>query len=73
MPKALKSPAQKQAFCKKLESLRPKLPTQAALRVTTLRADIPVEHVYNVLRQPTRRFDDEILSLLEQLAYKQAA
>ena len=72
MPKALKTQAEKQAFELRLEAIRPDLPEQAGSELAsfcryTQREVFKQAHVWNVLRKPIRRYDDEILKALEAM------
>ena len=80
MPKALKTPEEKDAYALRLEAIRAELPEQAGSELSsfcryTQRAAFKKLHVWNVLRIPIRRYDDEILKALEAMvkALKAAA
>lgn len=68
MAKPLKTPEEKAVFRYRVEQVRPRLKRYAALLVNTKRPDIDAERVYNVLRNPIRCYDDEVLNVLEELA-----
>ncbi|MDB5235439.1 MAG: hypothetical protein JWR44_2432 [Hymenobacter sp.] len=72
MPKALKNHEEKQAYKARLEVIRPDLPEQPGSELAsfcryTQRPVFNQDHVWNVLRQPIRRYDDEILKALEAM------
>jgi hypothetical protein len=72
MPKALKTPQEKAAYELRLEAIRSNLPEQAGSELAsfcryTQRPVFKQSHVWNVLRQPIRRYDDEILKALEAM------
>lgn len=72
MPKALKTQEEKRAFKARLEAIRADLPDQAGSELAsfcryTQRDVFKQNHVWNVLRQPIRRYDDEILKALESM------
>lgn len=72
MPKALKTHEEKRAYKARLEAIRPDLPEQAGSELAsfcryTQREVFKQDHVWNVLRQPIRRYDDEILKALEAM------
>jgi len=72
MPKALKTQDEKRAYEARLEAIRAELPEQAGSELAsfcryTQRDNFKQQHVWNVLRQPIRRYDDEILKALEAM------
>jgi hypothetical protein len=72
MPKALKTPEQKRAYELRLEAIRSELSEHPVMELNsfclyTQRDKFPKKHVYNVLRVPVRRYDDEILKALEAM------
>ena len=73
MPKALKTAAEKNAYNARLAAIRASLPAQAGRELAafcryTQREVFPQAHVHNVLRNPVRRYDDNILMSLEAMA-----
>ena len=68
MAETLKNPKEKAEYARKLAKVRPFLPGNPASVLTTIRPDFETEHVYNVLRTPIRRYDDDILAALIDLA-----
>ncbi|MCC3159725.1 hypothetical protein LJ737_20960 [Hymenobacter sp. 15J16-1T3B] len=68
MAKSSKTPEEKAVFRYRIEQVRPRLKRYAALLVTSKRPDIDAERVYNVLRNPIRCYDDEVLEVLEEIA-----
>lgn len=72
MPKALKTQEEKRAFEARLEAIRADLPEQPGSELAsfcrfTQRDVFPQSHVWNVLRKPIRRYDDDILKALESM------
>lgn len=72
MPKALKNREEKAAFERRLDTIRPDFPDQPAKELAsfcryTQREVFPRLHVWNVTRQPVRRYDDEILKAMEAM------
>lgn len=72
MPKALKTTEEKQAYTARLDAIRDFLPEQSGSELAsfcryTQRETFKQAHVWNVLRQPVRRYDDEILKALESM------
>lgn len=68
MPRAVKTPEEKEYFAARVDFIRSRLPSSPGVRVNTLHPHIPREHVIDVLRKPVRRYNDEILAALESLA-----
>ena len=73
MPKPIKTPEEKAVFRYRRDQVRSKLPRYAALLVTAHRPDMTAEQVYNVLRNPIRSYDDEVLKALEEIATSKIA
>lgn len=73
MPKPTKTLEEKAVFRYRRNQARAKLSRYAALLVTAKRPDLTPEQVYNVLRDPIRCYDDEVLEVLEELATTKAA
>lgn len=72
MPKALKTPAEKSTYKARLDAIRGDLPEQAGSELAsfcryTQREMFKQSHIWNVLRQPIRRYDDDILKALESM------
>ena len=72
MPKALKTPELKRAYEARLCAIRKDLPEQPGSELAsfcryTQRGIYKQQHVWNVLRQPIRRYDDAILKDLESM------
>lgn len=72
MPKALKTREEKTEYENRLNAIRPDLPDYAGQELAsfcryTQREALKPQHVWNVLRQPVRRYDDEILKALEAM------
>ncbi|NVO32934.1 hypothetical protein [Hymenobacter lapidiphilus] len=68
MNRTMKTPDEKAVFRYRLEQVRPLLPSVPAIRINTLHPEIDPELVRNVLRRPCRRYDEKILTELENLA-----
>ena len=72
MPKALKTQEEKRAYERRLGAIRAELPERAGLELAafcryTQRENFKQSHIWNVLRQPVRRYDDDILKALESM------
>lgn len=72
MAETKKTQAEKREFEERLDTIRPDLPDNTAIELNAYcrynqLATFKPEHIYNVLRTPVRRYDDDILGALEKM------
>lgn len=72
MAETKKTQAEKRLFEARLEAIRGDFPGNTGVELNafcryTQRDTFDLEHIYNVLRTPIRRYDDEILGALEKM------
>lgn len=72
MAETKKTQVEKLLYQQRLEAIREELPGNTAVELNafcryTQRDTFEPEHIYNVLRTPIRRYDDEILECLEKM------
>ncbi|MGI4864192.1 MAG: hypothetical protein ACRYFZ_09745 [Janthinobacterium lividum] len=72
MAETKKTQDEKRLFNDRLAAIRDDLPPSPASELNsfcryTQRDTFDTEHIYNVLRTPCRRYDDDILSALEKM------
>lgn len=70
MAETKKTRPEKLEYASRLKLIRPNLPESTAVELNafcryTQRDTFHPEHIYNVMRTPIRRYDDEILTALE--------